>query len=591
MDKQKPRSRKRRTFDGKSMAIIGGSTLIGVILIASLIYLQIGKQYEHVFFPNTRINGIDASKMSVEEVKDRISTGITDYKLTIIEREGKTEEIKGSEIRLESVFDGSLEKLLAGQKPIEWAKQRKVRKEFDLDTMVQYDENQLNEAISKLSCLSEEQVIKPEDATISNYKPGEGYHIIPAKEGNQVNPEALKSHIIDSVSKLKPELSLEEEEIYEKPSIPTQDPDLISQVQTRNKYTNVTVTYTFGNQKNILDGNTISNWIEVGADGNVFVNSSKVTAYVKELASKYDTYTRAKRLKTSSGKTVKVKGGSYGWKINQSAEADELAEIIRSGKSQIREPVYQQTAASRGAVDYGDTYVEINLTAQHLYFYKNGSLLIDSDFVSGNESRGWSTPVGVYSLTYKQKNATLNGENYSTPVSYWMPFNGNVGMHDATWRKAFGGSIYKSGGSHGCINLPPDVAKTIYQNITAKIPVFCYKLPGTESKKTSAPSGKPIEPTEAPTQAPTEAPTQAPTQSSTQPTSPQVSQETETNPTQESDTEKTSSGTRESEGETAKEFPTKEVSQSDDSLEGKKKEIGPGAFKGTRKKEIGPGAN
>ncbi|WP_124067689.1 L,D-transpeptidase family protein [Clostridium sp. E02] len=584
MDKQKPRSRKKRSFGVKSLAIIGGSTLFGVVLIASLIYFQIGRQYKYVFFPNTMINGIDASKMSVEEVKNQIASGIADYKLTLIEREGRTEEIKGSDIRLESVFDGSLEKLLAEQKPIEWAKQRKVSRELDLDTMIQYDENQLNQAISRLICLSEKQVIKPEDATISEYKPGEGYHIIPAKEGNQVDPEMLKAQIIDSVLKLKPELSLEEEEIYEKPSIPTQDPGLISQVQTRNKYANVMITYTFGNAKNIIDGNTISHWIDVGADGNVFINSSKVTAYVKELASKYDTFTSAKRLKTSSGETVKVKGGSYGWKINQSAEADELAEIIRSGKSQVREPVYQQTAASRGAVDYGDTYVEINLTAQHLYFYKNGRLLIDSDFVSGNESKGWSTPVGVYSLTYKQKDATLKGENYSTPVSYWMPFNGNVGMHDATWRKAFGGSIYKAGGSHGCINLPPGVAKTIFQNITAKIPVLCYNLPGTESKKTSTPSGKPIEPTEAPTQAPTQ-----PT--SSQPTSTQVSQETKTNPPQASDREETTASTRESVEETTRELPTKEVSQSDIFFDEKKKEIGPGAYKGYRKKEIGPGAD
>ena len=112
-------------------------------------------------------------------------------------------------------------------------------------------------------------------------------------------------------------------------------------------------------------------------------------------------------------------------------------------EQQTREPEYSQKAASRGANDYGSTYVEINLTAQHLYFYKNGELLVETDFVSGNESRGWATPGGAYPLTYKQRNATLRGEGYATPVSYWMPFNGGIGLHDASWRGSFGGAIIR----------------------------------------------------------------------------------------------------------------------------------------------------
>ncbi|MEG0215435.1 MAG: L,D-transpeptidase, partial [Hungatella sp.] len=106
-------------------------------------------------------------------------------------------------------------------------------------------------------------------------------------------------------------------------------------------------------------------------------------------------------------------------------------------------------------------------------------------------------------LTYKERNATLKGENYATPVSYWMPFNGNIGMHDAGWRSSFGGSIYKTGGSHGCVNLPPAAAKTIFENIEKGIPVLCYYLEGTEAKPTPAPTPPPT--TAAPTPLPTTA--------------------------------------------------------------------------------------
>ncbi len=146
----------------------------------------------------------------------------------------------------------------------------------------------------------------------------------------------------------------------------------------------------------------------------------------------------------------------------------------------VREPTWSSQAVSHNTPDYGNTYVEINLTAQHLYYYKDGSLIIDSDFVSGRLSQGRETPTGIYKVDYKQRNATLKGEDYSTPVSFWMPFNGGVGMHDATWRGSFGGSIYVSNGSHGCINLPYSVAETIYNNIDAGCCVFVYKLGGTE---------------------------------------------------------------------------------------------------------------
>lgn len=153
-----------------------------------------------------------------------------------------------------------------------------------------------------------------------------------------------------------------------------------------------------------------------------------------------------------------------------------------------REPVYKQKANSHGANDYGDSYVEINLTAQHLFLYKNGQLIIDTDFVSGSLAGGNASPTGAYGITYTERNATLkgrnaNGSSYATPVSYWMPFAGNVGMHDATWRSDFGGTIYKRSGSHGCINLPASAAKTIFENVAAGYPVLVYELPGTESEK------------------------------------------------------------------------------------------------------------
>lgn len=567
MEKQKQRSRKKRSFGLKEWAIAGGAAVAAAGLISALAYIQMSRAYEKVFFPNTMINEMNVSKKSVEDVKNMIASSIGEYKLTIQERGGDSEELKGTDIGLESVFDGTLEKLLAEQKPLSWGKHLKKSQSFELGTMIKYNEDKFNTAVSALSFLTKEPEEKAQDAAVSDYVSGQGYHIIPAIEGREVDAEKVKTVISDAVMNLKPELSLDEAGAYISPKVPTDDPELVSKVQTMNKYVNTTITYKLGDAKKVLSGDTISKWIKTDESGKVYLDSSSVSAFVKELADQYDTAYKAKNLKTSYGQNVKITGGSYGWRINQSSEADELAELIRTGTSQSREPVYKQKAASHGTTDYGNTYVEINLTAQHLYFYKDGKLVVESDFVSGNESKGWSTPAGAFSLTYKERDATLKGENYRTPVSYWMPFNGNIGLHDAKWRSSFGGSLFKTSGSHGCINLPPAVAKTIFENISAGIPVLCYHLPGTESKAASGATGKPEE-----TTAPTTAPTTSPTTAAPTTAAPATTAAPTTAPAQ-----TTAAPTR----ETVKEPST--TAASEEQIDG------PGAGKSTGKNKIGPG--
>ncbi|WP_320967248.1 L,D-transpeptidase family protein [Hungatella sp.] len=497
MEREKPRSRKKKRLGVKFWAAVCGGIAVAAAATVIVLYIQTGKQYRTVFFPNTTINGIDASKKTVDEVKQLIASGIDGYTLTIKERGGAEEVISGDEIGLESVFDGSLERLLEEQEPNDWFRHRKATQTFEIDTMIQFSDEKLTGVVEALNCFDETQVVKPQDAVMSEYVSGQGYRVIPAVEGSELDREKVMAGIAEAVNGLQRELSLEELDAYVKPGVPSDDAELLARVQALNKFVNVRVTYTFGDSREVLSGDTIKDWIGIGDDGNAYVSSGAVTEYVKSLASKYDTYNKAKTLNTSYGKTVRITGGSYGWRIDQSAEADELAAIIRSGESQTREPVYKQKAVSHGANDYGSTYVEINLTAQHLFYYKDGSLVVESDFVSGNEAKGWATPAGVYPLTYKQKDAVLKGEDYKTPVDYWMPFNGGIGLHDATWRSSFGGTLYKKGGSHGCVNLPHSVAQKIFENISAGTPVLCYHLEGTESKTTSTPAGKPIQPTTA----------------------------------------------------------------------------------------------
>lgn len=483
-EKETPEKQEEKNAGRKIAVAVGGAVLTAAVA-AGAVYVGMGQKYKRVYFPNTTINGLDVSGLTPDEVKKQITDETSGYTMTLQERGGENEAIRGSDIDLHPEFDGTLEKILENQSPLAWGFHIGRYVDYTIDTMAVFDDAKLSAVVSGLKCLTPEKAVAPQNAYISNYISGTGYEIVPEEQGASPDPQLLSDAVKNAILNFQENLSLEDAQVYEKPQITAESEALNAELAAWNKYVHTTVTYRFGSRNEVLDGEKIHTWLVSDGQGGVSLDESKIGEYVFWLAQTYNTAYKPKSLKTSYGQTVTISKSVYGWKINQKEETEALKQILLSCESQEREPVYSQTAAVHDENDYGNTYVEINLTAQHLFFYKEGKLVIESDFVSGNESRGWSTPAGAYPLTYKQRNATLKGQNYATPVSYWMPFNGGIGMHDAYWRSSFGGKIYKTNGSHGCINLPPAVAKTVYENISAGMPVLCYHLQGSGSGTTS----------------------------------------------------------------------------------------------------------
>ena len=488
--KGRKRGKNRGTGMNKDLAVKIAAVCGGVVVLVGAVggglYWHESSKYKTCFLPGTIVDGMDVTGKTASEVEDAIMEQLKGYTLTINGREDLSESITGESVGLYAEFDDTLDKAIASQKPMDWGKYRfgKAVNEVNTDALLRYSDDMLNEAVEGLSCMDEENMREPEDAKISDYDSVTGsYSIIKEDEGTELQEDKVKEAVATAIMSLAESVDLEEQGCYLAPSVTSEDEALKTACETMNKYVGAKITYKFGDKAETLNGNEIHNWLTVNGTS-VSVSESKAAEYVKNLASTCNTAYKPKTLKTSYGKTVTITTGNYGWKIDQAKETAALVSLIKNGEQTSREPEYSQKAASHSGNDYGNTYVEINLTAQHLYFYANGKLLVESDFVSGNAAKGWSTPAGAYSITYKQRNATLKGQGYATPVSYWMPFNGGIGLHDANWRKTFGGTIYKNGGSHGCVNLPPAVAKTIYENISAGDPVLCYHLDGTESSKT-----------------------------------------------------------------------------------------------------------
>ncbi len=453
--------------------------IIGFVSLLILSYILISFYYKTHFYMNTVINGVDTSNMTLEETKDVIQEQFKTYSLTLEGRNDLTSRIYGKDFDMHALFDGNLEDLLSSQNNFAWPIALFKTHKMHIGTIPEYDEDLLKDLVSNLPYFQEENIVEPVNAHISEYSKDNGYEIIPEVPGAKVDFDILFEAIKTAIINLDSIISLEEVDCYENPEVTSQSPELIQAVKELNKIAGAEITYEFGEDIEILDGSQISKWLSVTEDYNVTLNENNVKEYVDYIGRTYNSFGKTRTFKTSYGTEITVKGGDYGWWLNRPLEVSELTKLILNGEKLKREPAYFQTAQQYGDDDIGDTYVEVNLTAQHLFFYKKGKLILETDFVSGNLAKNYGTPLGVYPIQYKERDATLIGENYSTPVKYWMPFNGNIGFHDAPWRNKFGKDIYKTKGSHGCINMPPNAAKVMFENIQRGVAVIVYELPGT----------------------------------------------------------------------------------------------------------------
>lgn len=241
-------------------------------------------------------------------------------------------------------------------------------------------------------------------------------------------------------------------------------------------YENMEIIYKAGNKRVVLTSEDVIDWVRYWPDGHWDINDERIAEFVEELQKEFDTWQYNKILRTTEGKVVKVPAGEYGWKLDKKKEVKEISKLLRRNGITVHNLHFSTEAAVHGSPykDYGNSYVEIDLTSQKLWLYIEGEMILESDIVSGLMNTDRQTPPGAYAIYYKQSPAVLKGADYETPVSYWMPFNRGIGLHDATWQYSFGGDACYYRGSHGCINLPLDVAKEIYEYMKKGFPVLCY---------------------------------------------------------------------------------------------------------------------
>lgn len=468
-----------KKFNKKKLLII----LAIVFAVIVVIYIGMSVFFMSHFYFRTTLNGNSVSGYSANKIHDNWKEDINNYSLKIVESDGTESELLGADIDLTLQWDDTIANMISKQNGFEWPIKLFKPDNLTSEAIVTFDEDKLDTVIDGFSFMDESKQKMPIDATVSDYDEDNGFTLVESVPGTAINRPILKKAVETALYGLAGTYQITEGNGYLAPKVTNDNEKLLSAIETMNKYIDSVIEYEVGSETETLDVSTFADWISINDKQKIEIDEEKVAEFIDEMEAKYNTFGKTKSLATSYGTTINVGNCHYGWQIDPELEAEAIVNDIKGGEKVTRDFNYKYTAASHSGNDYGNSYVEINLTAQHLFLYKDGNLVIESDFVSGNVSNGNATPTGVFGVTYTEKDATLRGDNYATPVSFWMPFNGNVGMHDATWRSSFGGSTYKRSGSHGCINLPYSAAQTIFNTVSAGYPVFVYELAGTETQK------------------------------------------------------------------------------------------------------------
>ena len=460
--------------------------LVGCLLgLAAIGYLGAGLFFRTHFLPNCRVNGINAFGKNAKQMTEALMAEERRYHLVIKTDGGATEQVITPDmIDLSSDLQLSdIETLLAGQKAFLWPKYLFGGVREEKTKGASFNRDKLNAIVDGLPEVSRADLVQTKNAGLVYDKEQNSFVIEKEVYGNNIDTDRFKSALAASIEALQGEISLADYAVQ--PTLKSDDSRLKDMVGKLNQRSQTKIILQADKDQEEVPKETIISWLGVDDEVKLVIRDEAIRAYVAQLAQKYDTVGKGRNFRTSYGATVNIASGDYGRKVDQEGEFNALKQNLTEGKDLTREMLFSQKAGS----DIGNSYVEVNLTAQHLFVYKDGQKVVDTAVTTGKPVNNHQTNPGIFRIKSRETNRTLKGRNddgtpYASPVKYWMPFNGGIGLHDAPWKANYGGKNYLTNGSHGCVNIPPSIAGAVYANTYVGMPVVVYNLPGTETSCT-----------------------------------------------------------------------------------------------------------
>lgn len=459
--------------------------MLGCILALLLIvYIGVAVYFSGRFMPNSEAGGLNLSFKTSAEAEQALNDKLNNYSLSI-SGQGLDLKLSAAEAGLAVNTSAIVDDMLSDVNPWMWPFQISSQHDESQKLVAGSSGTALADAVSAAVQQYNERATAPTNATISYDTTTQEFTILPESVGTALDANAVTAVAEEALSTLSKTATITADQLQQ-PSVKADDERLTTAIQQANVMvaTNLTLTmdtYTLGE----VNPELVAQWITIDDNANATLDETKLTAWVDQVATDGTTVGTARTYTRPDGKEVSVNGGVYGWEVDRDALLTTVKEAVAAGSTQsvaVPTVTYGDAYNGPGAQDWGKRYIDIDLTEQHARFYDDsGALAWESDIVTGQPNGEYDTPSGVYWMNQKESPSTLNGyagdtKIYETVVQYWMPFvGGAIGLHDAEWQSAFGGTRYADGyGSHGCVNLPPEKAAELYNLVQGGDVVVCH---------------------------------------------------------------------------------------------------------------------
>lgn len=490
--KQKVRKKKKKTavlfVIGLIIILLAGAYITGLLMT------------KDKFLPNTYINGVNVSGMTPEQAVETIEElGNQLNKLVFIKNDGSSVTIPYERFSYEFNTKEVVENALSGANEYLYFLNFFKKTEVNDEITGSYDKSALEEEIGNASFGTKQ----PTNAKIVKGSDGK-FTITKEQEGTVVDTAKVLDAAVKAIDEGTEAVDLEETGCYIQPQVTSED--LEPQLEKLNKIFDVVIELNFDYTTEKISYDTVENAINVKDDGTYTVDQEVIWEWVESLRDKYDTLHKTRKFKSTLQGEIEInsendyygkKDAIFGYMLDSDETAKAIADAFEKGESTKIDPVYYHNGGyyydTMGQVKHDksdeasvitdlsrlSSYIEVDLTNQQLWYYKDGKKIFECGVVSGLPTPERKTYPGIYQLWMKETNKTMKGETsegeYESKCSFWNYISvRSIGIHDAVWHSSFGGDRYTWAGSHGCVGVSYDSSKYIHDNVPLGTVVIMY---------------------------------------------------------------------------------------------------------------------
>ena len=322
----------------------------------------------------------------------------------------------------------------------------------------------------------------PVDATV-HFDPEQGaFNVVDAVVGTKVDTASLAASLA-GVAQTLSDGTVTIELVPEEPVVTTEAAAAAAEVAAGWLAVDIQTTDADG-EVQAADPTVIASWVTFQSDDGQIkpdVSLDAVSAWVNEVAASTNReVVNGQRVVNSAGDVLRVQAeGVAGRTVtNQDAVASEIVTALAAGTPYVgafaydtTEPLFEDRVVADGAENLaymaaaGERWIDVNLSTNYATAYEGATPVMRIPMAKGAPQT--PTVTGEYKIWAKVPVQDMSGVN--ADGSKWkvkdvpsvLYFYQGYALHGSWWRSVFGVDP-GAGGSHGCLNLPVDQAKALY---------------------------------------------------------------------------------------------------------------------------------